>query len=84
MCSKKCAKPVRPRSTSSRDPVRTIDQKLTSPLLGIGTTISFNPLLSSLISTGKGMMPLVIPTLYKEWGQTPFREKGSDPIIIGL
>jgi hypothetical protein len=26
MCSKKCAKPVTPGSTSSREPVRTIDQ----------------------------------------------------------
>jgi hypothetical protein len=43
MCSKKCAKPVTPGSTSSRLPVRTIDQYDTSPSDGIGTTIAFSP-----------------------------------------
>ena len=56
MCSKKCAKPERPGSYSSRDPVRTIDQNATSPLLGIGITITSRPLPSVFAVVGKGMM----------------------------
>src|SRR6185295_1570868 len=56
MCSKKCAKPERPGSYSSREPVRTIDQNATSPLLGIGITISSRPLGSVFAVVGKGMM----------------------------
>jgi hypothetical protein len=46
MCSKKCAKPVTPSSTSSRDPVRTTVQYDTSPSLGIGTMSTESPLSS--------------------------------------
>ena len=35
MCSKKCAKPVRPGSYSSREPVRTTVQYAASPSLGM-------------------------------------------------
>ena len=57
MCSKKCAKPERPGSYSSREPVRTIDQYATSPELGIGITITLRPLSSVRVVVGKGMMP---------------------------
>jgi hypothetical protein len=56
MCSKKCAKPVRSGSYSSRDPVRTIDQYAASPSLGIGTTMAVSPFGSVRVSVGNGMM----------------------------
>ena len=56
MCSKKCAKPVRPGSNSSREPVRTIVQYATSPSLGIGTTMAFRPFGSVRVSVGNGMI----------------------------
>ena len=56
MCSKKCAKPERPGSYSSREPVRTIDQYATSPSLGIGTTMTLRPFGSVRVAVGKGMM----------------------------
>src|SRR5215831_6212433 len=56
MCSKKCAKPERPGSYSSREPVRTIDQNATSPSLGIGITITSSPFGSVFVVVGKGMM----------------------------
>ena len=52
MCSKKCAKPERPGSYSSREPVRTIDQYATSPSLGIGTTMTLRPFGSVRVSVG--------------------------------
>src|SRR5881394_3258456 len=57
MCSKKCAKPEWPGSYSSREPVRTIDQKVARPLLGIGSTMTVRPLSSFFVVVGKGMMP---------------------------
>jgi hypothetical protein len=51
MCSKKCAKPVTPGSTSSREPVRTTDQYETRPSAGIGTSSTFSPLGSTWRST---------------------------------
>src|SRR5262252_9150204 len=56
MCSKKCAKPERPGSYSSREPVRTIDQYAMRPSLGIGITITLSPFGSVFVVVGKGMM----------------------------
>src|ERR1044072_4726549 len=56
MCSKKCAKPVRPASYSSREPVRTTVQYAASPSLGIGTTIAVRPFGSVRVSVGNGMI----------------------------
>src|SRR5688572_9686549 len=56
MCSKKCAKPVRSGSYSSRDPVRTIVQYAASPSLGIGTTMAVSPFGSVRVSVENGMM----------------------------
>ena len=46
MCSKKWANPVTPFSTSSRLPVRTIDQYETKPSEGIGIITTLRPLAS--------------------------------------
>jgi len=56
MCSKKCAKPVLPGSTSLREPVCTgicSDTRLGSP---VGTTITLRPLASVFSRASKGRM----------------------------
>src|SRR5262249_42159045 len=60
----KCAKPEWPGSYSSREPVRTIDQNVASPWLGIGITITLRPLSSFFVVVWKGMMPF---TSWASW-----------------
>src|SRR4029079_15823750 len=56
MGSEQCAKHEQSAAYSSREPVRTIDQNATSPLLGMGITITSRPLPSVFAVVGKGMM----------------------------
>src|SRR5688572_21091488 len=68
MCSKKCAKPVRPGSYSSREPVRTIVQYAASPSLGIGTTITVSPFGSVRVSVGYGRIGFTAEVSWLEEG----------------
>ena len=63
MCSKKWAKPVRPSSNSSREPVRTIDQYATSPSLGIDTTMTFQTFAAVSDGLGNASVANLVTTL---------------------
>src|SRR4026209_589468 len=68
MCSKKCAKPVRPASYSSREPVRTTVQYAASPSLGIGTTMAVRPFGGVRVSVGNGMIGVAAGASWLEEG----------------
>src|SRR5512145_81574 len=68
MCSKKCAKPVRPGSYSSREPVRTTVQYAARPSLGIRVTITVRPFGSVRVSVGNGMIGVTAEVSWLEEG----------------